>query len=439
MAVFVCDNCGAEFLGWSGKCEICKAWNSLKQIKDTKKRVRRESFKEGYQESSILNNIKEDRLERITTDIGEFDNVLGGGIQGGSVSLITGDPGIGKSTLMLQIAAQVSKTNKVLYVSSEENEQQIKNRSQRLKINSANLYVFCSVFQEDILAQIEKISPILVIIDSIQAISLTQKNFQIGLNSLLRETTFEFTQIAKKKNISTFLVGHITKDGVVAGPRIVEHMVDTVLYFENSKIFRILRATKNRFGSTNEIGIFKMSSKGLKPVGNPSEFFLSGNESTQGLAKGAVMEGSRVFLIEAQALVTSANYGNPQRISIGYEPRRVSMLIAIIEKHLSINLKQKDIFINLAGGMKTTDTSIDLAVVASIISSFKDFSLPSNTIFIGEIDLNGSIRPIINIKKKINEAKKMGYTKVIGSSSQKIKNLIGIKNINQLYKLIFTP
>ena len=438
MSSFVCKECGAEFASWMGKCSVCSSWDSLTETaKITKtKKDNFSRFLPPQKEAQLLTEVSSDVLPRISTGIGECDNVLGGGIQKGSVCLVAGEPGIGKSTLMLQVASEVSKGRKVLYVSTEESESQIKSRGHRLGLTSQNLLILCSNSQENIIEKIEAIAPDLLVIDSIQAVSMLQNTFQIGHTSLLRQTTFDFVQIAKTKNISTFLVGHITKDGAIAGPKIIEHMVDTVLYFETTKLFRILRTTKNRFGSTNEIGIFKMNSTGLEPVGNPSGFFLSGNENVAGLSKGAVVEGTRVFLVEVQTLVTPSNFANPQRIAIGIDPKRFAMLLAIMEKKMSANLRQKDVFLNLAGGMKATDTSIDLSCIASVISSIKEKPLDAKTIFMGEVDLNGQIRPVTEIDKKAKEAKRMGFKTIIGSYKQKNPHITGLRNIWEIAQML---
>jgi DNA repair protein RadA/Sms len=408
--MFFCTECGTETAKWAGKCPYCGAWDSLKETtKVTGKRKTRTLTLGQTSQPEQLIKVGSGKQARISSGFAEFDGTLGGGIVPGMVVLIGGEPGIGKSTLMLQISDRVAKDDrKVLYVSGEESNEQI------------------------------------VVIDSIQSIYLSSRDSSPGSISQLRECTSIFTRIAKQTNIPIFLIGHVTKDGIVAGPKIIEHMVDTVLYFEgeSQNQFKILRATKNRFGSTNEIGIFEMQSTGLQEVKNPSQLFLSREDNNIGSAVGCVLEGSRAFLVEVQALVSPANYGTSQRVALGFDHRKLAVLLAVIEKNLSLNLRNNDVFINLAGGMKVLEPALDLAIIAAIISSFKERALPANTLLLGEIGLNGEIRPVSQLDKRLKEAQKLGFDNIIISARTKniSKKIIvsKIKHIKQLFPILFS-
>ncbi len=447
MGIFFCSECGAESTKWSGKCPVCGAWNSLKETTRVTGKKKKKNI-HGFNKYESLENVKPEPLRhikvnshtRILSKIGEFDGTLGGGIVPGVVALIGGEPGVGKSTLMLQIANKLAETgNKILYVSGEESKDQIKLRSVRLKCDSENLYLYCQTSMEEIIQTIYDFNPNLVVIDSIQSVYHSDIESSSGSVSQLRECTSLFTRIAKQQNIPFFLVGHVTKDGVVAGPKIIEHMVDTVLYFEGEvqNQYKILRATKNRFGSTNEIGIFEMLSNGLQEIENPSQLFLSKDERNPGTAVGCVLEGTRPFLVEVQALVSPANYGYSQRVALGFDQKKLALLLAVIEKNLFINLKQNDVFINLAGGMKVLEPALDLAVIAAIISSSKEKALPAETILLGEVGLNGEIRAVSQIEKRLKEAIKLGYKNIIVSGKNKnIKKNYQVKRIQHLRQLI---
>ncbi len=444
--MFFCAECGAETTKWTGKCPYCGAWDSLKETtKVTGKRKTKTLTPGQASQPEQLNKVGSGKQNRISSGFAEFDGTLGGGIVPGMVILIGGEPGIGKSTLMLQISDKVAKDgHKVLYVSGEESNEQIKLRSDRLKCDSQSLYLFCETGFDEIERAITNFEPDVVVIDSIQSIYLSSRDSSPGSISQLRECTSIFTRIAKQTNIPIFLIGHVTKDGIVAGPKIIEHMVDTVLYFEgeSQNQFKILRATKNRFGSTNEIGIFEMKSTGLQEVKNPSQLFLSREDNNIGSAVGCVLEGSRAFLVEVQALVSPANYGISQRVALGFDHRKLAVLLAVIEKNLSLNLRNNDVFINLAGGMKVLEPALDLAIIAAIISSFKEKTLPSNTLLLGEVGLNGEIRPVSQVDKRLKEAQKLGFDNIIISAktkntSKKI-NVSKIKHIKQLFPILFS-
>ncbi len=424
---YVCQNCGYSTLRWSGKCPDCDTWSSLVEeiVTNDKKRSSGSGplkVNEGsYKLISEISSVNESRTQ---TRISELDRVLGGGIVGGSVILIGGDPGIGKSTLMLQLAEQI-KDKKILYVSGEESASQIKLRADRLNYHLGNFYILSETNMEIIEAVIEKESPDIVVVDSIQTVYRPEIESAPGTVSQLRESSALLMHIAKKNNVAVFIVGHITKDGMIAGPKVLEHMVDVVLQFEGERThsYRILRGIKNRFGSTNEIGIFEMTDMGLKEVLNPSEVFLSQrNYGASGCVISASIEGTRPILIEVQALVTSSNFGIPQRTSMGFDYKKLSIIIAVIEKKLGVVLSKSDIFINIAGGIKIDEPAIDLAVAMSIYSSFRDIPVDSETVVLGEIGLSGEIRTISYIDRRITEAAKLGFKRIIIAKGN-MKNL----------------
>ena len=415
---YVCQNCGYSTLRWSGKCPDCDTWSSLVEeivTNDKKRSSGSGSLKVNEGSYKLISEISSVNESRTQTHISELDRVLGGGIVGGSVILIGGDPGIGKSTLMLQLAEQI-KDKKILYVSGEESASQIKLRADRLNYHLGNFYILSETNMEIIEAVIEKESPDIVVVDSIQTVYRPEIESAPGTVSQLRESSALLMHIAKKNNVAVFIVGHITKDGMIAGPKVLEHMVDVVLQFEGERThsYRILRGIKNRFGSTNEIGIFEMTDMGLKEVLNPSEVFLSQrNYGASGCVISASIEGTRPILIEVQALVTSSNFGIPQRTSMGFDYKKLSIIIAVIEKKLGVILSKSDIFINIAGGIKIDEPAIDLAVAMSIYSSFRDIPVDSETVVLGEIGLSGEIRTISYIDRRITEAAKLGFKRII--------------------------
>ena len=439
MTSFFCKECGFETSVWSGKCPSCNAWSSFTEttrLTGKKKKDKEEALFTDKIEIVPLSQVKIGQNVRDKTGINEFDTVIGGGIVSGMSALIGGEPGIGKSTIMMQIAHKIASqtsttTNtqkKVLYCSGEESPEQIHLRSKRLNLLSDNILLYCSNDAEAIFNQIKTVAPDIVIIDSIQSVYLTHLENFPGSVTQIRECATLFTQIAKKMKIPIFMIGHINKEGLIAGPKILEHVVDTVLYFEGelSNQFKILRTTKNRFGSTNEIGLFEMTNLGLREVSNPSELFIEHAKSYPGTAISCVIEGSRAFLIEVQALVSPTSYGNAQRVSVGFDHKRLSLLLAIIEKHIGIKMKEFDVFINFSGGMKINDTSADLAIITTILSSMRDTTLPEKSVFIGELGLNGDVRTVSQMDKRLKEAAKLGYQNVFLPQNVKID----IKKIN---------
>ncbi len=424
---YVCQNCGFSSVRWSGKCPECDTWNSMVEeiLSVNKKRSSPVSSLKvnagSYKSLAEVDSINESRTQ---TKITELDRVLGGGIVDGSVILVGGDPGIGKSTLMLQLAEKITG-KKILYVSGEESSGQIKLRADRLNYKLNNFYILSETNLEIISAVIERELPDIVIIDSIQTVYRSEIESAPGTVSQLRESTALLLSLAKTYNFSVFIVGHITKEGMIAGPKVLEHMVDVVLQFEGERThsFRILRGLKNRFGSTNEIGIFEMTDLGLREVLNPSEVFLSQrNYGASGCVISSSLEGTRPIMIEVQALVTTSNYGIPQRTSTGFDYKKLSILVAVLEKKLGLFLSKSDIFLNIAGGIKIEEPAIDLAVAMSIYSSFRDLPIDSNTVLLGEIGLSGEVRTISYLERRITEAAKLGFKNIIVPKGN-IKNL----------------
>lgn len=439
---FFCQACGAQAAKWAGKCNSCGEWNTLVEeiVHKENKNDRLQLFsssKNGTNQSNkpvLLQDIGLSDFPRIAVPGQELTRVLGGGIVPGSLVLFGGEPGIGKSTLMLQLALRL-KNLRILYVSGEESEQQIKMRAERIGITTDNCFILQETNTQHIFAQINVIQPQLVIIDSIQTIHTSFIESSPGSVSQVKECAAEFLRFAKETNVPVFMIGHITKEGSLAGPKVLEHMVDTVLQFEGDRnhIYRLLRATKNRFGSTNEMGIYEMNGTGLKEVTNPSEILITNrSEATSGVAIAATLEGNRPMLIETQALVSTAAYGTPQRSSTGFDLRRLSMLLAVLEKRCGFKLSTKDVFINIAGGIKVEDPGIDLALVCGILSSNEDMPIPQNVCFAAEVGLTGEIRPVSRIEQRISEADKLGFEKVFISSY----NLKGLDTKNFKIEII---
>lgn len=423
---YFCQSCGAQAAKWAGKCNSCNEWNTLVEevIHKETKNDRLQLFSANKNEnkrsnqSILLQEIGITEYPRIAVPGQELARVLGGGVVPGSLVLFGGEPGIGKSTLMLQLALRL-KNLRVLYVSGEESEQQIKMRAERIGMTTESCFILQETNTQNIFTQIEKIEPQLVIIDSIQTIHTSYIDSSPGSVSQVRECAAEFLRFAKETNVPVFMIGHITKEGSLAGPKVLEHMVDTVLQFEGDRnhIYRLLRATKNRFGSTNEMGIYEMNGDGLKEVLNPSEILITNRlEPTSGVAIAATLEGNRPLLIETQALVSSAAYGTPQRSSTGFDLRRLSMLLAVLEKRCGFRLGAKDVFINIAGGLKVEDPGIDLALVCAVLSSNEDLPIPQNVCFAAEVGLTGEIRPVNRVEQRISEAQKLGFEKIYISS-----------------------
>ncbi len=449
---FFCQSCGAQSPKWLGKCPACGEWNTYVEEIIAKEdpsvgQWKIGSSKERKAAPKRLQEIDFEAQPRIITGDAELDRVLGGGIVPGSLVLIGGEPGIGKSTLMLQIALLLNKT-KVLYVSGEESESQIKMRAERMSLTSESCYILTETNTQQIFQHIELLQPDILIIDSIQTLHSQYIESAAGSVSQVRECTAELMKFAKETGTPVFLIGHITKEGSIAGPKVLEHMVDTVLQFEGDRhlIYRILRTSKNRFGSTNELGIYEMRIEGLRPVANPSEILLTQREEVlNGVAIGAMIEGNRPLLIEIQSLVSPATYGTPQRSSTGHDAKRLNMLLAVLEKKGGMRLGQQDVFLNVAGGLKVDDPSLDLAVCASLISSYEDTAVPSDLCFAGEVGLGGEIRAVSKIENRIAEAEKLGFKKII-VSKYAIKGVdvnkfniqvISVSKLEDMYQSLF--
>ncbi len=411
-ALFVCQQCGTDFSKWSGQCNSCSSWNSLTEtkIRPLKANVRALVESSPLTKLSEVPNAKESL--RCSTKLTELDRVLGGGVVPGMAILIGGDPGIGKSTLLSQVMGHMSLTSSALYISGEESLSQVSMRAQRLKLNSDDMYILSATCVEEMLQTLEKLQPNIVVIDSIQTIFSSALTSSAGSVSQVRECAALLIQFAKRHQIALFLVGHVTKDGALAGPRVLEHMVDTVLYFEgdqNSR-YRLLRTVKNRFGPANELGVFAMTETGLQPVNNPSAIFLS--QFVQGKPGSfitAIWEGSRPILVEVQSLVDTSYLGNPRRVSVGLDNNRVSMLLAILNRHAGINTSDQDVFVNIVGGIKVTETSADLGIALAIYSSLANISVKEKIIILGELGLSGEIRPVPNGIERLSEASKVGF------------------------------
>lgn len=447
--VFFCQNCGYQSPKWVGKCPSCESWNTfVEEIVRTDKKPGRTGFGVVARNTpKSLTEIEASEESRIDTQDHELNRVLGGGLVAGSVVLVGGEPGIGKSTLMLQLALQLPG-KRVLYVSGEESEQQIKMRADRLGKSGVGCLVLTETSMEDIFLQIENVKPGIIVIDSIQTLHTGQIDSSAGSISQIRECANQLQQYAKITNTPVFLVGHITKEGNIAGPKILEHIVDTVLYFEGDRNygFRILRAVKNRFGSAHEIGIYEMRDTGLREVSNPSELLISQrDENLSGIAISATIEGLRPMLIEVQALVSSAAYGVPQRSATGFDARRLNMLLAVLEKRAGFKLTHKDVFLNIAGGIRVDDPAIDLAVVSAVLSSNVDMPVSSKVCFAAEVGLSGEIRAVNRVEQRISEAQKLGFEKIFISSygfkksdsSKSAIQIIPVARIEDVFRELF--
>jgi DNA repair protein RadA/Sms len=424
---FFCQNCGYESVKWLGQCPSCEQWNSFVEELIQKDAGKKINGWQDHDDKKINKAIKLDEItvaheQRLLTADTELNRVLGGGIVGGSIVLIAGEPGIGKSTLFLQTGLAL-KNLTTLYISGEESYQQIKMRADRLNVSNENFYLLTETSTQTIFQEIRKIKPDLIIVDSIQTLQTPFIDSSAGTVSQIRETAAEFQRFAKDTNTPVFLIGHITKDGNIAGPKILEHIVDTVLQFEGDRhyAYRILRTLKNRFGSTSELGIYEMTDQGMRGVINPSEILITQKEDLlSGIAIAATIEGIRPLLIEVQALVTQSVYGTPQRTVTGFDLRRLQLLLAVLEKRGGFHFGVKDVFLNLAGGLKVEDPSIDLAVLCALLSSYEDEPLPNHVCFAGEVGLSGEIRAVNRIDQRIAEAEKLGFEKIIVSKfSQK--------------------
>ena len=448
--IFICQECGHQVSKWLGKCPECNSWNSFseeRQLQPSSSKSRN-----NFESSAPLTitQVQPVQENRMMTGIGEFDRVLGGGMVQGSLILIGGEPGIGKSTLTLQSMGHLSKQGKkVLYVSGEESGSQIKLRAERLDALSENLLICSEICVEGIIQWIDKTRPEVLVLDSVQTFYTEDLQSAPGSIGQVREVAFKIFQEIKRRNLPTLLIGHINKDGAIAGPKSLEHIVDTVVYFEGEQghAYRALRAIKNRFGPTPEIGVFKMATTGLIPVENPSEWFLAERpENSSGSAIVATLEGSRTLLVEVQALVsTSSSIGMPRRMATGFDHNRMSLLIAIMEKRLGMNLQGEDIFVNLAGGIKITEPALDLGVAAAIASSFQDRPIDAELILLGEIGLTGEVRTVMQLEARLIEARRLGFKRcIVPHSAKKAKTLLtdGIeisfaKNLTEVFEQIF--
>ncbi|MBW7871712.1 MAG: DNA repair protein RadA [Flavobacteriia bacterium] len=447
---FFCQNCGTQYSQWMGQCKTCGEWNTIVEEvidKDEKEKPWQSDENRSQAEAGIRNikEIPENSESRIDTGNGELNRVLGGGIVNGSVVLMGGEPGIGKSTLMLQVALHL-KNIKTLYVSGEESGSQIRLRAERIGIESDSCFVLTETNTQKIFKQLKKIEPQLVVIDSIQTLNTNYVESSPGSISQIRECASELIRYSKETNVPVILIGHITKEGVIAGPKILEHMVDVVLQFEGDRnhIYRLLRAIKNRFGSTSELGIYEMQGSGLREVTNPSEVLISKrDEPLSGNAIAATLEGIRPMLIEIQSLVSSAVYGTPQRSATGFDLKRLNMLLAVLEKRAGFQLGAKDVFLNITGGIRVDDPAIDLAVITAILSSNMDVPLPDNCCFAGEVGLSGEIRAVNRVEQRISEAEKLGFDVIFVSKYNKVKTadysirIQTVAKVNDLVKMLF--
>ena len=445
---FFCQNCGTSFAKWQGQCTACKEWNTIAE--EVIQKAEKVSWKvsetksKRVSKSQKVKDISTTSEARLNTKNNELNRVLGGGIVPGSLTLLGGEPGIGKSTLMLQIALQLPY--KTLYVSGEESAQQIKMRAERIHPNSENCYILTETKTQNIFKQVAELNPDVVVIDSIQTLHTDYIESSPGSISQIRETTTELIKFAKETHTPVILIGHITKDGTIAGPKILEHMVDTVLQFEGDRnhVYRILRSQKNRFGSTNELGIYEMQGNGLREVSNPSEILISKNEEDlSGTAISATLEGMRPLMIEIQALVSTAVYGTPQRSATGYNAKRLNMLLAVLEKRAGFKLGAKDVFLNVTGGITVDDPAIDLAVVAAVLSSNIDISIDKSMCFAAEIGLAGEVRPVTRVEQRITEAEKLGFKSIVISKYCKLPknnyhiNIIKVAKVHDVVKHLF--
>lgn len=451
---FFCSNCGYESAKWLGKCPVCNQWNTFVEELIAKPAKTDNGWKEynGNETSSFtkavsLSDISAEEQKRLLSTDGELNRVLGGGIVKGSIVLVAGEPGIGKSTLFLQNALQMNDVT-TLYVSGEESEQQIKMRADRLKVKNDRFYLLTETVTQTIFQEIKKLKPQLVIVDSVQTLQTNLIESSPGSVSQIRESAAEFQRFAKETNTPVFLIGHITKEGSIAGPKILEHMVDTVLQFEGDRhyTYRILRTLKNRFGSTAELGIYEMTGDGMRGVINPSEILITQKEDQlSGSAIAASMEGLRPLLIEVQALVTQSVYGTPQRTVSGFDLRRLQLLLAVLEKRGGFQFGMKDVFVNIAGGLKVEDPSIDLSVICALLSSYEDVPLSQHICFAGEVGLNGEIRAVNRIEQRIAEAEKLGFEKIVVSKYNKksVSNkkydieVVSLGKVEEVYQYLF--
>lgn len=440
-SLFECQGCGEQSTKWLGKCPNCGSWDSFMELNQDQQEVLKQTSKviNTQTKATPITQIKQDDVIRFTSNNEEFDLVLGGGIVPGSLTLIGGSPGVGKSTLLLKVAGSIAASGKkVLYVSGEESAGQIKLRANRLEANHDDVYLLSEIKLEEIQDELLRVDYEVVIIDSIQTIYSSNLTSAPGSVSQVREITFELMRKAKESNIAMFIIGHITKDGSIAGPRVLEHMVDTVLYFEgeSSKELRMLRGFKNRFGSTSEIGIFEMTAEGLISAKDIASKFFDKSKAQSGSALTISMEGSRALILEVQALVTESTYPNPKRSATGFDGNRLNMLLALLEKKIDLPLNNYDVFINISGGIKIKESSADLAVVAAIISSFRDRPISKESVFIGEVSLTGEIKDVYSIDMRLKEAQAQGIKKAVIAQKTKLKLSLKEFPVDEVSKMI---
>lgn len=451
---FFCSNCGAQSPKWVGRCPACGEWNTY-----TEEVIERETRSGGWnnpatasrkssKESRLVRDIQTEEIQRIDTGNNELNRVLGGGLVPGSFVLVGGEPGIGKSTLMLQVALQIPHGKKVLYVSGEESAQQLRMRAERLGLTQSDCFILTETDMDEIFAQTQAVQPDILVADSIQTLTSSTIEASAGSISQIKECAALFQRFAKETGTSVFVIGHITKDGNIAGPKLLEHIVDTVLHFEGDRNYgyRILRSVKNRFGSTNEIGIYEMQNNGLREVSNPSEILLSQREENlSGTAVAATLEGLRPMIVEVQALVSQSAYNVAQRSATGFDIRRLNMLLAVLEKRCGAKLAQKDVFINIAGGLRVDDPAIDLAVIAAVLSSGQDAPLNPKDCFAAEVGLTGEIRPVSRLEQRLAEAEKLGFERVFvskyglkGIPPKYHSKIVAVGNLFELFQKIFS-
>lgn len=450
--VFTCQECGYKTPKWLGKCPECQQWNSFSE-EETIKPSKAAPKSVGNRESrpKTIDEIEHESFERYSTDIGEFDRVMGGGVTVGSLTLIGGEPGIGKSTLLMEVCGKLLKLNpkeRILYVSGEESESQVASRSKRLGVNNDGFYIFNETSWQKVLEQVKELKPKFLVLDSIQTTHSNQIESAAGTLSQIREVTYELMNYAKAFNLTCFVIGHVTKEGQIAGPKILEHMVDTVIYFEGDQLgqYRMLRVMKNRFGNTNEVGIFEMQESGLREIKNPSQYFLEQSpQDAFGRSLTCILEGSRSLFVEIQALVVENKFSQGRRTTQGLDTNRVALLVAVIDKYLGIPLSYNDIYVNVVGGMKLTSRESDLSVIASLLSSYHAMAIPQDTVFLGEVGLTGEVRSVPMMEMRLKEIAQMNYKRVITSkrAADDLKGkfkieIVGITKAAELKKLLFT-
>lgn len=450
--VFTCQECGYKTPKWLGKCPECQQWNSFSE-EETIKPSKAAPKSVGNRESrpKTIDEIEHESFERYSTGIGEFDRVMGGGVTVGSLTLIGGEPGIGKSTLLMEVCGKLLSLNpkeRILYVSGEESESQVASRSKRLGVKNDGFYIFNETSWQKVLEQVKELKPKFLVLDSIQTTHSNQIESAAGTLSQIREVTYELMNYAKAFNLTCFVIGHVTKEGQIAGPKILEHMVDTVIYFEGDQLgqYRMLRVMKNRFGNTNEVGIFEMQESGLREIKNPSQYFLEQSpQDAFGRSLTCILEGSRSLFVEIQALVVENKFSQGRRTTQGLDTNRVALLVAVIDKYLGIPLSYNDIYVNVVGGMKLTSRESDLSVIASLLSSYHAVAIPQDTVFLGEVGLTGEVRSVPMMEMRLKEIAQMNYKKVITSKrvaddlkgKYKIE-LVGITKAAELKKLLFS-